>query len=79
MIPIIVIGLSIVYLFPNTEQIMDMVRPALEWDKWRQVDPARFSFSFKFNIVWMGAVSVVLFFGFAFLSRGLTSFIYFKF
>ncbi len=79
MIPIIAVGLCIVYLFPNTEQIMDRVRPALEWDKWRQVDPARFSFMFNFNYVWVGAVSVVLFFGFAFLSRGSTSFIYFKF
>jgi hypothetical protein len=79
MLPIIAIGLCIVYLFPNTEQIMDRVRPALEWDKWRKVDPARFGFLFSFNYVWVGAVSAVLFFGFAFLSRGSTSFIYFKF
>jgi D-alanyl-lipoteichoic acid acyltransferase DltB (MBOAT superfamily) len=79
MIPIIALGLFIVYLFPNTEQIMDRVRPALEWEKWREVDPAHFNLRFKFNFVWVGAVSVVLFFGFAFLSRGTTSFIYFKF
>jgi len=79
MIPIIAIGLCIVYFFPNTEQIMDCVRPALEWDKWREIDPARFSFRFRFNLAWMCAVSVVLFFGFAFLSRGTSTFIYFKF
>jgi D-alanyl-lipoteichoic acid acyltransferase DltB (MBOAT superfamily) len=79
MIPIIVLGLSIVYFFPNTEQIMDRVRPALEWEKWRIVDPARISFRFGFNLMWIAAVSVVLFFGFAFLSRGTSTFIYFKF
>ena len=79
MIPIIVLGLFIVYLFPNTEQIMTRMRPALEWDKWRAVDPARFDFRFRFNLAWVGAVSVVLFFGFAFLSRGTSTFIYFKF
>ena len=79
MIPIIAVGLCIVYLFPNTEQIMDHVRPALEWDKWRLVDPARFTLHFRFTFMWVGAVSILLFFGFAFLSRGVTSFIYFKF
>jgi D-alanyl-lipoteichoic acid acyltransferase DltB (MBOAT superfamily) len=79
MIPIIAIGLCIVYFFPNTEQIMDCVRPALEWDKWREVDPARIRFRFSFNLAWIGAVSVVLFFGFVFLSRGTSTFIYFKF
>jgi alginate O-acetyltransferase complex protein AlgI len=79
MIPIIALGLGIVYFFPNTEQIMDRVRPALEWDKWREVDPARFNFRFSFNLAWVGAVSAVLFFGFAFLSRGTSTFIYFKF
>lgn len=79
MIPIIALGLAIVYFLPNTEQIMDRVRPALEWDKWREVDRARVSLRFSFNMAWVGAVSVVLFFGFAFLSRGTSTFIYFKF
>lgn len=79
MIPIIAIGLAIVYFFPNTEQIMDRVRPALEWEKWRKVDPARFNFQFRFNLVSICAVSLILFFGFTFLSRGTSTFIYFKF
>jgi len=79
MAPIIAIGLLIVYLFPNTEQIMDRVRPALEWEKWRKVDPARFSFQLRFNFVSICAVSLILFFGFTFLSRGTSTFIYFKF
>jgi alginate O-acetyltransferase complex protein AlgI len=79
MIPIIALGLCIVYFLPNTEQIMDRVRPALEWNKWREVDPALFNFQFSFNLAWMGAMSAVLFLGFAFLSRGSSTFIYFKF
>jgi len=79
MIPIIAIGLLIVYFFPNTEQIMDRVRPALEWEKWRKVDPARFNFQLRFNLASICVVSLILFFGFTFLSRGTSTFIYFKF
>jgi D-alanyl-lipoteichoic acid acyltransferase DltB (MBOAT superfamily) len=79
MLPIIVLGLLIVYFLPNTEQIMDKVHPALEWQKWRIVDPARISIPFRFNPAWIAVVSVILFFGFAFISRGTTKFIYFNF
>jgi alginate O-acetyltransferase complex protein AlgI len=79
MLPIIVLGLLIVYFLPNTEQIMDRVHPALEWQRWRVVDPARITVQFRFNPAWIAAVSLVLFFGFAFISRGTTKFIYFNF
>jgi D-alanyl-lipoteichoic acid acyltransferase DltB (MBOAT superfamily) len=79
MLPMIVVGFLIVYLLPNTEQLLTRVRPALEWDKWKVVDPARIQFNFQFNIVWILVVSLVLFFGFALISRGTTTFIYFNF
>jgi D-alanyl-lipoteichoic acid acyltransferase DltB (MBOAT superfamily) len=79
MLPMIIVGLLIVYLLPNTEQIMDRVHPALEWEKWRIVDPARMPFRFSFNMMWIAATSVALFLGFAFISRGTTKFIYFNF
>jgi D-alanyl-lipoteichoic acid acyltransferase DltB (MBOAT superfamily) len=75
----IVLGLLIVYLLPNTEQIMDKVHPALEWDKWRIVDPARLPFTFRFTPAAIAVAGMALFFGFAFISRGTTNFIYFKF
>jgi alginate O-acetyltransferase complex protein AlgI len=79
MLPMIVLGLLIVYLLPNTEQIMDKVHPALEWEKWRIVDPARLRFTFPFTPVGIALASLALFLGFAFISRGNTNFIYFKF
>lgn len=79
MLLMIILGLLIVYLLPNTEQIMDKVQPALEWEKWRIVDPALLRFSFAFTPAGIALASLVLFLGFAFISRGSTNFIYFKF
>jgi alginate O-acetyltransferase complex protein AlgI len=78
-LPMIVLGLLIVYFLPNTEQIMDRVHPALEWEKWRIVDPARIRTQFRFSLAWITVASLALFFGFAFISRGTTKFIYFNF
>jgi alginate O-acetyltransferase complex protein AlgI len=79
MLPIILLGLLVVYFLPNTEQIMDSVHPALEWEKWRTVDPARIRISFRFTPAWIALASCALFLGFAFISRGTTKFIYFNF
>lgn len=79
MLPMILLGLLIVYFLPNTEQIMDKVHPALEWEKWRVVDPARIRFQFQFTLPWIVMASLALFLGFAFISRGTTKFIYFNF
>jgi D-alanyl-lipoteichoic acid acyltransferase DltB (MBOAT superfamily) len=79
MLAIVIVGLLIVYLLPNTEQIMDRVHPALEWDKWRTVDPARIQLLFSLTPAGIALASLVLFLGFAFISRGSGNFIYFKF
>ncbi len=79
MLVMIILGLLIVYLLPNTEQIMDKAQPALEWEKWRVVDPARLAFTFRFTPAGIAVASLALFLGFAFISRGSTNFIYFKF
>jgi D-alanyl-lipoteichoic acid acyltransferase DltB (MBOAT superfamily) len=79
MIPMILLGFFIVYFLPNTEQILSSVHPALEWDKWSPVDPARIRFQFRFTPGWIAYVSLALFLGFAFISRGTTKFIYFNF
>lgn len=79
MLLLLVLGFLIVYLLPNTEQIMDKVHPALEWEKWRSVDPAPIRFTFLFTPTGIALASLSLFLGFAFISRGSTNFIYFKF
>jgi alginate O-acetyltransferase complex protein AlgI len=78
-LPMILLGLLIVYFLPNTEQIMDRMHPALEWEKWRTVDPARIRIQFRFTPAWIVFASFALFLGFAFISRGTTKFIYFAF
>jgi alginate O-acetyltransferase complex protein AlgI len=79
MLLMVIFGLLIVYLLPNTEQLMDRVHPALDWEKWRVVDPARLRFTFRFTPTDIALASLALFLGFAFISRGSTKFIYFKF
>jgi D-alanyl-lipoteichoic acid acyltransferase DltB (MBOAT superfamily) len=78
-LPMVMFGLLIVYLLPNTEQIMDKFHPALEWEKWRTVDPARLRFVLRLTPVGVAVVSLAFFLGFAFISRGTTQFIYFNF
>jgi alginate O-acetyltransferase complex protein AlgI len=79
MLVMILLGLFIVYFLPNSEQIMDSVHPALEWEKWRTVDPARIPIRFTFTPAWVAYASFALFLGFAFISRGTAKFIYFNF
>jgi hypothetical protein len=79
MLAMILLGLFIVYFLPNSEQIMDSVHPALEWGKWRTVDPARIPIRFNFTPAWVAYASFALFLGFAFISRGTAKFIYFNF
>jgi alginate O-acetyltransferase complex protein AlgI len=78
-LPILLAGSFIIYFLPNTEQVMDIVHPALEWEKWRVIDPARIRLQFRFTPAWIAMVSLALFLGFAFISRGTTKFIYFNF
>jgi D-alanyl-lipoteichoic acid acyltransferase DltB (MBOAT superfamily) len=79
LLPMIAIGLLIVYFLPNTEQIVSIAHPALEWDKWRELYPPILSFNFRFSAFWVAFASFALFLGFAFISRGTTKFIYFNF
>ncbi|PZU11789.1 MBOAT family O-acyltransferase [Sphingomonas sp.] len=79
MAAMILIGGLIAWTLPNTEQIMTRVRPALDWDKWGKVDPARVTIAFRFSPVWYAYAAVALFFGIAFIQRGSQAFIYFNF
>jgi D-alanyl-lipoteichoic acid acyltransferase DltB (MBOAT superfamily) len=79
LLPMITVGFLIVYFLPNTEQLTSKIHPALEWAKWRVVDPARIAIELSFTPAWMFLAGFVLFLGFAFISRGTTTFIYFNF
>jgi alginate O-acetyltransferase complex protein AlgI len=79
MLPMVVLGFMIVYFLPNVQQIMESMHPALEWEKWRNVDPPRFRFTFSFTPAKIAVVSLALFLGIALISRGTAKFIYFNF
>jgi alginate O-acetyltransferase complex protein AlgI len=77
---LIIVGLFlIIYLLPNSEQLMTRFRPALEWDKWGKVDPARLAIRFDFSAAWLVYAAIALFLGMAFIARGGQTFIYFNF
>jgi hypothetical protein len=79
MMGFIIAGGLICFLFPNTEQIMTRVTPALEWARWRNIDPAYIRLIFRFNGIWLTIVAFALFLGFVFITRGTQKFIYFNF
>jgi alginate O-acetyltransferase complex protein AlgI len=77
--PLLVFGFAGVYLLPNTQQIMTLVTPALEWTKWRNIDPAMLNFHWRPTPAWAFAGGAVLLFGIIFVARGTTQFVYFAF
>ena len=79
MLPMIVAGLLIVNLLPNTEQLLTHLHPALEWKTWSKVDPARLAIEFRFSPRWILVASMAFFLGIACISRGTAKFIYFNF
>lgn len=76
---IVAITYAIVYLAPNTQEIMARYEPVLEWAKWRKVDPPRWSVAWRLSAPWTIASAVLLFAGFVLMMRGTTNFIYFNF
>jgi D-alanyl-lipoteichoic acid acyltransferase DltB (MBOAT superfamily) len=76
---ILVIPYAIVYLAPNTQNIMTRFDPVLDWAKWRNVDPAPITITWRMNAACAVASAVLLFAGFALMMRGTTNFIYFNF
>lgn len=77
--PLLLAGFVAVYVWPNTQQIMERTVPALEWAKWRKMDPAPIRFAWKPTAGWCLAVGALLMLGITFIARGTTQFVYFKF
>ena len=79
LMPVLLIGFGIIYLLPNTQQIMDRATPALEWGKWRTMDPAPIRIAWRPTLGWSLAIGALLMLGLAFVARGTTQFVYFRF
>jgi alginate O-acetyltransferase complex protein AlgI len=69
----------LVWLAPNSQQIMGRFDPAYNWRDWRGVARAPLSWTWKPNLAGLAFAGVVLFFGVAFIQRGPAVFIYFNF
>ncbi len=73
------IGLSLVFLAPNTQQIMGRFDPAWNWRDWRDVGRAPLSWTWKPNAVGLLFAGGVLFIAIMYIQRGQAVFLYFNF
>ena len=69
----------IVFLAPNTQQIMGRFDPAQNWREWRSVAPAPFRWTWRPDAFGLGFAATMLFFGVMFIQRGKAVFLYFNF
>lgn len=69
----------IIFLFPNTQQLMSRYRPVLYWDTWKSVGPALLQMRWRLNLAWAIWTGFILFAGVVFIFRGQSEFIYFNF
>ena len=72
-------GYLLAYLMPNTQQLMTLFEPALEWKKFRNVSPPIVRMVWRPTVGWAIFVGVVLCFGMTFIARVATKFVYFNF
>ncbi|HEV2363415.1 MAG TPA: MBOAT family O-acyltransferase [Caulobacteraceae bacterium] len=70
---------GLVFLAPNTQQIMGRFDPAWNWTEWRGVAPAPLTWRWKPTWKGLGFVGAALFLGIMFIQRGPAVFIYFQF
>jgi alginate O-acetyltransferase complex protein AlgI len=77
--PFLAIGYLAIYLLPNTQQIMTLITPALEWPKWRDVGLPTVDPQWRPNAAWSIACGIILLLGIVFIARGTTDFVYFQF
>jgi len=76
---VLLLGYGLVYLTPNTQQIMSRSDPALDWDRWSKVDDPVVPVKWAPTPVWAFIGGAVLVLGLVFILRGTTEFIYFNF
>jgi alginate O-acetyltransferase complex protein AlgI len=76
---VLIPALAIVYLLPNTEQIMTRFEPALEWSRWSAVSPPVIGVRWRPTIGWALLTGAVLLLGLAYIAGGTATFVYFGF
>lgn len=73
-------GYLIIYLLPNSHEIMGRFEPVLDWSKdWSKRVPSPVQIVWQMNAKWALVTGLALFLAIAFIMRGTTQFIYFNF
>jgi alginate O-acetyltransferase complex protein AlgI len=75
----LIAGAAIVFLAPNTQQIMGRFDPAFNWREWRGVATAPLQWTWKPNAAGLLFASAVFLTGVLFIQRGKAVFLYFNF
>lgn len=75
----ILIGVLIVALFPNTQQLMRHYDPAYNWREWRDVSPPLLRYVWRPDAKGIAFAAVTLLLGILFIQRGQAIFLYFNF
>ena len=70
---------AIIFLMPNTQQIMRRFNPACNWREWRDVAPPPISWTWSPSPLGLIFAGVTLFLGVIFIERGQAVFLYFNF
>ena len=73
------VGAGLVVFMPNTQQIMRLWRPAVNWPLWRDVGRPVLSWTWRPTYAMMAFIGALLFFGVQFIQRGAEIFVYFNF
>ena len=73
------VGLLLVFMAPNTQQIMGRFDPAWNWRDWREVGRAPLSWTWRPNAAGLLFAGGVLFIAVMFIQRGQAVFLYFNF
>jgi D-alanyl-lipoteichoic acid acyltransferase DltB (MBOAT superfamily) len=79
LLAMLVISASIVFLAPNTQQIMRRFGPAQNWREWKDVAPPTLSWTWKPSPIGVLLAGTTLFLGVIFIERGPGVFLYFNF
>jgi D-alanyl-lipoteichoic acid acyltransferase DltB (MBOAT superfamily) len=72
-------AIALVFLFPNTQQILSNFEPAWNWQEWKDVGKPPISWTWKPSIAGLLFAGAVLFFAVVFVQSGPATFVYFNF
>jgi D-alanyl-lipoteichoic acid acyltransferase DltB (MBOAT superfamily) len=78
-IPVMVAGIALLALFPNSQQLLRRYRPVFDFADWRDAARPIIPLAWRPTLAWALGTGLILAAGLAFMLRGQTQFIYFNF